>query len=876
MLAHSPYGRAAGGDLDEGFDQLAATSALRATFWYWRRALSIAMHYLPSLLASTADHLVHDGAYAARALRRTPLFTIVATVILALGIGANTAVLGLIDDMYFRKLPVPQPERIVAIYAGDTRNRGRAGTLRDESISLHTFAELRTRIRGVDTLAMYAVHSLPTGDPLSGDETWSALVSGNYFHVLGVAPERGRFIGDDDEQPEGAHPVVVISDYLWREKFAGDEHVIGRQIPIGQVTFTVIGVAPRGFTGLHPEGRTILWMPYTMANALAPRGTASHAPATGSQDTFFGTVFGRLSANATLAQVQASADGAAQDLTANDLTANRHLAFYVRVRDRLTTAELSGNALSMFALAWIMIALLHLVACSNVASLMLARSAARRRELGVRMCLGASRMRILMQSFIEAWLLAILGAGGGLAVGLVFSKLLARMAFLSASNPHLDLRVIAIVALVVGATVVQFGMLPAFDASRTDPLSVLRGGPGRARGVRRDRSEMVVLGQVAVSMTLVANAAVFVALARRQATTSPGYDAAHLAVASVSLRDGLVSPSDQHAAYADALTRVAAVPGVRAATGAVGAPLFNTHWFGAVSTPTSVATSDGASQTSLQAVGPGYFATLGAPLVRGREFTIRDRLPPTAPRDAFDVVVVNESLARRLWPNDDPIGKQISVPGSSSAIVVGIVRDIHDVSTIAAVPRAYVPLLETRFQSFDVVVRTTGPASISVETIRAALQASGELQRPAVRTMSFIQAGAMSTSRAAALGVSICGGLALFLTVVGLYGIVTMWAAQRRAEIGIRLALGATSGNVHWLLLSGVGKLLCTGAALGLFCAFGIVQIERGQIGPIISLDAAAVGISLLVLVACAGAAAYLPSRRATRQHPAEVLRTSI
>jgi predicted permease len=875
MLAQSPYDNAIRGDLEEGFLQIAATSPIRAHLWYWQRTLSITLHYLPSRIRAAADHLGGDTAYAFRGLRRAPIFTLVVGVILALGIGANTAVLGLIDDMYFRTLPVPHPERIVTVYAGDSRARGRTSTLQDGTVPFPIYRELQTRLHGVTELAMYAMRSLPRSEILTGDDSWSALVSGNYFRLLGISPERGRFIGPDEDEPPAAHPVVVISDHLWREKFGHAESVIGRQILLGQVAFTIIGVAPAGFTGLHPEGRTNLWIPYTMENAVlhpdgAPGTIAPHA-----RDTFSSTVFGRLSATATLAEVQTSADLAARDLATSDPAAFHRLALYVRVRDRLTTYELSPGGISMFTLAWIMIALLHLVACTNVASLMLARAAARRRELGVRMCLGASRMRILTQSLIEALLLALLGAVGGLFVGLACSKLLAQMTFLSASNPHLDARVVAIVAIVVVATVVQFGLLPAFDASRSDPLAILRGGHGRRLGIRRDRSEMVVLAQVAVSLTLVANAAVFVALFHRQITTDPGYDVRHLAIVSVALPDGRSTPDDWTAAYQDALARVSVVPGVRQAAGAIGAPLFATHWVGEVSVPNRATLAESSPQVSLQAIGPGYFATLGAPLSRGREFTSRDRLSPAATRDAFDVVVVNESLAHALWPGADAIGQRLAVAGSSSVTVVGVVRDLHDVSTIGAVPRAYLPLLETRFPAFEVVVRTTGNAELSTEAIRAALQASTLLLHPSIRTMTFVQDGATSSSRAAAVGMSVCGGLALLLTAVGLYGLVTMWSAQRRSEIGIRLALGAAARDVHLLLLSGIGNLLGTGTVIGLICAFGIVQIERGWLGPMISLDATAVAVSVMLLAFCGGVAAYLPSRRATRQHPAEVLRSS-
>jgi predicted permease len=869
MVTESAYGDSVAGDLREGFASIASRSPAAAQAWYWRQAISIAAHYLPSQLRVTVDHLGRDLSYAARALRRAPLFTTIVALTLAIGIGANAAVIGVIDALYLRRLPVPHPESIVALYSADKRDRGHADLSNGGGGSAPNYRELRSLIHGVDGLALYAMQSLAAGDALAGEPTWSALVSGNYFQLLGVSPERGRFLQLDEDEPAGAHPVAVISDFLWREKFGADETIIGRRIPIGKTTFTIVGVAPKGFTGLHPEGRTNLWIPYTMEAAAT--GSSGNDDDRASRRF---TIFGRLAQGATLAAVQTSADIAARELAAATPSVNRQLALFARIRDRLTTSELSGNGLRMFTLVWIMVALLHLVACTNVAGLMLARAAARRRELGVRICLGASRARILTQSLSEATLLAAIGAAGGLLVGRTLSALLANMQFLSASDPGLDLRVVMIVVVVAVGTVVQFGLLPALDAARSDPLAILRGGRRDTGARRRDRSEIVVITQIAVSVLLVANAAVFLGLFQRQTHAAPGYDVPQLLVASVALREGRSTRSDWAAAYDDAMERVSHVSGVRATAAAIGAPLFNTRWFGELSVPGQTSLADRPRQTSLQAVGPGYFAAIGAPLVRGREFTTNDRLTPNTPIDAFDVVIVNEALARQLWPGGDPLGKQLSLPRSPPATVVGVVRDLRDVSTIDVHPRAYFPLLETRFPAFDVVVRSSSSGASVAEGVRAALQASPLLRRPSLRTMSELRDGATSLSRAASSGLSICAALALLLTAVGLYGIVAMWASRRRSEIGIRLALGASTRSIHRLLLSGVGRLVGVGAALGLVCAFAVVQIERSWMGPILSLDALTIASSLAALGACAALAGFLPSRRATRQHPAEVLRS--
>lgn len=825
------------------------------------------------------DQLAQDVAYAARGLKRAPMFSVIVAVTLSLGIGANAAVIGAIDTLFFRKLPVPEAERIVAIYKIDRRDRGRADLAAGWG-SVPLFHDLRTRLAGLEGLALYGMQTFSVGDELAGGETWGAFVSGNYFTLLGITPQRGRLIRPDEEEPEGEHPVVVISDFLWRTKFDANARVLGRTIPIGKGTFTIIGVAPPGFTGLHSEGRTNLWLPYTMARE-ALGGRSGFDDRQGRPVL----IFGRLRPKATVAEVQASADIAARELADSHPATDSLLALHVAVRDRLTSYELSASGFHWMTFVWGMVALLHLVACSNVASLMLARAWARRRELGIRICLGASRRRILVQSLTEATLLAILGAGGALMIGRWLTQLIAKMQFMSTADPSLHPRVVVIVALITVATVLQFGVLPALDASRIDPLAILRGASG-GRRTKHSRAEIVVVTQIAISLLLIANATVFLSLFRRQTTAAPGYDADHLIVASIDGRGAQRTSPDSAAAhdvpamlvatYDEAMVRAAAVPGVRGVAAAIGAPLFHTGWYRELIVPNHVPTNDEPRQVSLQAVGPGYFATIGASLVGGREFTAEDRTGSGARLGVFTAVVVNEALARRLWPNGDALGKRIGLRSSAMATVVGIVRDLHDVSSTNATPRAYFPMLEWAYPTFDLIIRVGDEPAATADRVRSALATSTMFQRPAVRTMGSIRDDAAAVSRVGGYALAACAGVALLLTSIGLYGLVAMWATARRGEIGIRLALGASSRHVHALLLSRVGRIAGAGAAIGMICAFGLVRVERGWIGPIVRLDALVILTSLATLSAIVGLAVLLPSLRATRQPPAEVLRSIV
>ena len=821
-------------------------------------------------LSQLIERLTQDIAYAFRTLRRSPVFTLVVVLTLAIGIGANTAVIGVIDTAFLRKLPVPSPERVVIVFSGDTRfgNRARASG----SNSFPDYLDLRGHVDGVDDLAAYGMSSLKLGDTLSGTEAWSALVSANYFSVLGIHAAHGRLILPDEDQPAGAHPVVVISDALWRSRFGADERIVGQQLVIGGGRFVIIGVTPPGFTGTHPEGRTDLWLPWTMEAQASGR-----PPVYQNRDARLATVIGRLSTGSNLTRVQLSLDRAATELATRWPSLDGSIKFRVARHERLVNIEDAPYAFVTMLLFWAMILLLHLVACSNVASLVLARAASRRRELGVRLCLGASRARIVMHALAEPFVLAMAGGAGGVVLARWFTLLITRMQFMSAMDSGLDLRVLLIVAVTAGATVLVFGLAPALDASRPDPLTTLRGiSTTRGSRTRRDAGPLLVVGQVAFSVILLANAAVLTRTFQRQATKDPGFDAPHLLAASVQLRGSRAQWGDLDPGFDALLARIGALPGVRSVAAAAGTPLsVGAGWIDELVVAGHQYSADESKAMSMQVVGPGYFRTLGAKLVRGREFTVLDRAGVSNPPGQFDAVVVNEAMARRFWPNEDPLGKQVAFRHKGSATVVGVVRDFHDI-TLAAVPsRAYFPILEWRiWPTFTLMVRTTGDPAALEPVLRAVVSSSSmPLQPPLVRSMADVLSDSLELPRDGGIALGICAALALLLTSIGLYGLVATLAAQRRREIGIRLALGARSGHVHRIMIGGVGRLVGIGALLGLSGATALVQVERGLWGPSILFEAAPIALALGLLGIVVAVAAYVPSRRATLCDVAEVLR---
>ncbi|MDB4877651.1 MAG: permease [Gemmatimonadetes bacterium] len=812
------------------------------------------------------EHARRDVVHAWRGLRRSPVFAVVVTLTLAIGIGANAAVLSIIDTAFVRKLPVPEPTRVVSVSSGDTRERPAA---RQPWSSVPDYLDLRARVRGVTGLALWKIDDLTLGDSLAGQSVRSALVSGNYFTVLGIGAERGRVIAADEDEPRGAHPVVVISHVMWQTVFAGDEQIVGRQLTIGKTKFTIVGVAPKGFTGLHPEGRTDLWLPYTMYSEATGRAYSLDDRAA---RTF--SIAGRLESGVSVAAVQGSVDQATSALVAANPEADKYLTIKVAVRDRLT--ETNGQTISAFisfVLAWAMVALLHMVACTNVATLMLARAAARRQELGIRLCLGASRGRIVLQALAEPAILATLGAAGGLLFARWLTQLICQVQFLSAMDAGLDLRIVAIVTGVAVATALEFGLLPALQASRRDPLVVLRGTAGA--GSRGERAtSYLVAAQIAMSLVLIADAAVLGRTFQKLGNTPLGYDAQRMVVGRVTL-DGKRTETEWTSLYESVMARAAAVPGVRRVVATQSPPLRPGSLMDEVRLPGDDRPAGAAPMQSLALVGPGYFSAIGARLLRGREFTTSDRLTAEAKRNGFDVAIVNESEAKLLWPGRDPLGQQLTLMRRKThAVVVGVVPDIYDVTISATHPRVYFPLLESPAGDFSLVATTDRDPEQITGALRTAIgAATGAQQPPTPVTMQSWIDGNLSTSRLGGIGLGIFASIGLLLTAMGLYGLVAAWSAERRKELGIRLALGAPIAHIHRLLLTDVARLLVVGAVIGLAAVVGLVRIESVWWGPSVSLDAVSVLAVLVVLGVVTAVAAYLPSRRATKTSPAEVLR---
>jgi predicted permease len=808
-------------------------------------------------MINALERAKNDLAYALRGLRRSPTFATVVILTIAIGIGANATVLGIIDKSFVRKLPVPDAGRIVRVACEDTT--GRRVT---RGCSFPEADALNRQARGVEGIAGYLIADVRLGGDYAGVNPHAAFVTGNYFNVLGVTPQLGRLILPPDADPRDVRNVVVISDMLWRSTFGADPGIAGKVIRIGGGDFTVVGVARPLFTGLKPEGRTDVWLPWTVETAAK----GSDAFSNPSSRSIGERLVGRLQPGRTLGDLQASLAAAARENSTNQPELYARRRYTAEQYALFVEPEGVRNALPGFLIAWGVIALLHLIVCSNVASLLLARAATRRRELGIRLCLGASQSRIVALSLAEPVLLAIAGGAAGVVVYRWLTGLVTSMDFMAAMDPGTDLRVLGLLALVSLGSALACGMAPTMAAVKQDPLEVIRSSAPRDRNGSAGSS--LVSWQVAMSLALLTQAMLLVGKYRGDQRNDIGFDRENVVTVQLRSRTERIQKDEWEAALTVALERAKSVPGVVSVSASRGIPLGFGGWFeDAVVVGSAVGNAP--QQTSFFLTGPGYFQTLGARIISGREFTDADRRQP---QSLFPAAIVNEAFARRQWPGKEPVGQTVVFRGKP-VTVVGLVANMRDIKMTVVVPRVYVPLLAWSYPSFVILARVKEDPVATGARLRSALVDVPAMVPGDVRTMSDLILDNLSVPRYLGMALSVCGGIALLLCALGLYGVMTTWAAAKRPEIGVRLALGATTSHVHAILLRNAVKLTASGAGVGALVSALIIWAERRSYGPSMRFDPTAVVLALAVFASVTFVAAFVPAHRAAKANPADVLR---
>lgn len=819
------------------------------------------------------SNLGQDLRFGLRMLVKHPAFTAIAIITLALGMGANTAIFSLTDKLIVRSLPVKAPERLVLITSESVNPR-----FLNTILSYPDFADYRAQNQVLDGLIAFNAAQGKLGADEKAERVGYEMVSENYFDVLGVRAARGRTFAPDEGQTPGAHPVVVLSDGLWQRSFGADPGIVGRTITLNDASFTVIGIAPRGFNGLFLERPTDIWVPLMMRPQLIPS-----ALVISERQAAWLRLMGRLKPGVSLEQAQASLDLLARQIReANTPPGNRNLPYY----ERRILLEPGGQGISYLRremgkplkMLMAIVGLTLLIACVNVATLLLARAAARRKEVAVRLALGASRWRLITQLLTESVLLALLGGGAGLLLAPWLTSLLIKFQPTfnlnqTPLNETLDLRVLAFTLLASLLSGVIFGLMPAWQSSKADLVPALKdeGALLSQRESRWNARHLLIVAQIALAFVVLVGAGLFIKNLRNLLAIDPGYKVENVLLAPLELPRQSYDAARAREFFRQLTERLRALPGVVAVSHAQITPLSGS--VGTMSVTLEGYTPHAGEHLGIDynQVGPGYHELMGIPLVAGRGFSEQDR------EGAPGVVIINEAMARTFFPDQNPIGKRMALGrGQPWLEIIGVARDIkHRQLTNQAIPHFDLPSRQQSAGLFtQMLIRTTSDPAALLPAVRrevSALDQKVTVNRP--MTLAEELNNSLAAERMAAALTSLFALIALLLVAVGLYGVMAYEVTQRTREIGIRMALGARAGDVLRLTIKQGLTLALLGTGAGLFAALALTRLMKGLLYSVSATDPLTfTGVSVL-LVLIALLACFIPARRAAQVEPMIALR---
>src|SRR5437899_11481005 len=809
--------------------------------------------------------MFQDLRYALRTLARSPGLSLAAVLTLGLGIGANSAMFGVVDRLFFRPpAHVVDPDRVVRLYV--TTMMPGYGTNTMPIGTYPRYEEFRDRARSFAAVAAYGRRSLSFGLGPQAEPVTSGLVTASFFSVLGVRPELGRFFGADEDSVGRAAHVAVLSREFWKRRFGADRAVLGKTLQLGRNVYTVIGVTPQGFTGIDLEVPD-LWLPLT---AAAPEVIGPDA--LGPRYFWLYGVVARL-------RPRVSPEQAAAEATAI------YRSDFVQSGDSTGTVSqgsvheaigpLAGRDAKLSVWLGAMCAIVLLIACANVANLLLARAVQRKREIAIRLALGASRGRLARQLLADSAVLGALGGAAALLITLWVGPVLSASLLYSTTTAGLDTRVLLFTTVAVLVTVVLAGFAPAYHASAPDLSSALKSGEREGTFQPSPVRTGLLVGQIALTLVLLTGAGLFVSSLRHVQGLRLGFDADRLIVASVDLQRLGYKRAAANALYEDMRERVKRLPGASGASLPVGHPF---GWAFAVSlfvpglARLPQATSGG---PYFEAVTPDYFRTMGAAVRRGRA------LVPTDVAGAQRVAVVNETMARRYWPGQDALGKCLRIisPAAPWTEVVGVVEDARLKSvTDGGAIQYFIPLAQadsvTSSHVTALLVRTNGPADALVGAVRRTIQeTAADLPYPSIDPMPRLFASQLRPWRLGSVLLSLFGALGLVLSAIGLYGVLSYVVSQRTQEMGIRIALGAGRREILELIMGQALRVTGWGLVLGAAGALAVGRAIASLLYGVKPHDPLVLSLVMVILGAVAAVASYLPARRATNVDPMVALR---
>jgi putative ABC transport system permease protein len=798
------------------------------------------------------ETLVQDVRYGVRTLLKNPGFTVVAIIALALGIGANSAIFSVVNAVLLRPLAFDKPEQLVMVW----EKRMALGRVRNVA-SAPDFVDWKAQNTVFEDMAAYSNNGFNLTGNDEPERIQGVAVSPGFFSILGVQPKVGRAFLTDEDQP-GSEPTVIISNGLWQRRFASDPGIVGKSISLNDRTRTVVGVMPADF--IFPNGDIEIWVPLVFSpNDLTGRG--SH----------FLNVIARLKPGVTINQARDEMETIAAHLEQQYQVNTGHGVNIFPLYE-----EVVGNIRPALLVLLGAVGFVLLIACANVANLLLARAAVRQKEIAIRTALGAARGRIIRQLLTESMLLSL--TGGTLGVLLALWGLDLLLAVSADSIPRvkeirLDLWVLGFTFLVSLATGLIFGIVPALQASKPDLNETLKeGGRGASAGLRRNmvRSTLVV-SEVAICLVLLIGAGLMIKSFARLLDVNPGYSAENVLTMNVSLSGSKYREAPERRAFFDqALQRMASSPGVEGAGVVLGAPLsggIGSRYFQIEGRPPQPPGQG--YNANINAASGDYFRTMGIPLIQGREFDERDVT------GSPDVVIINQRMAQQFWPDEDPLGQRISAGDQTWRTIVGIVGDVRQAALeTEARAELFYPFFQVDFGSGTFVVRTSNDPKTMIAALRKEVQAVDKDQPLfRVRTMNEVLGQVVAPRRLNMLLLGIFAGVALVLAAVGLYGVMSYSVTQRTREIGIRQALGATRRDVTKLVIGQGMVLSLVGVGVGLVASFFLTRPMASLLFGVSAADPVTFAVISLILIGVALGASYIPARRATRVDPMIALR---
>jgi putative ABC transport system permease protein len=802
------------------------------------------------------DTLIQDLRYGIRTLLKNRSFTAVAVLALALGIGANTAIFSVVNAVLLRPLPYDDPERLVLIETNNPQQK-----IKQAPTSLPDFLDWRDQNSVFERVSAFSRWSsvLTGGD--EPERLSTGFVSVNFFSTLGVNPIAGRAFSDGEELP-GTEPVVVVSSGLWKRRFGSDPGLVGQTITLDGKSGTVIGIVPDLFNDM--VGQVDVWLPIILKledEARDNRGLR---------------VVGRLKSDVSPKQADAEMSAIAARLQESYPQSNAGWGANIISLH----ASIVGDVRAALLILLGAVCFVLLIACANVANLLLARAATRQKEVAIRTALGASRPRIIRQLLTESVLLSAVGGAFGLLLAVWGVKLLIAISpddIPRVSEINLDGRVLIFAVVISLLTGLIFGLAPALQASKLNLNESLKeGGRGSSEGFHRNRiRSLLVVSELALALVLLIGAGLLIKSFIRLQSVNPGFNSENVLTEQLSLPYNRYRTRQSRVAFFDQLmSRLESLPGVQSAGLTLNLPLNGggvSAWHGVVLEGRPI-TLEETTQTENRIISPSYFRTMGIRLLQGREFTAQDNR-----QDAPPVVIVSDTLASRFWPGEDPVGKRIQFGHDESFAreVVGVVGDIKRFGLESSDDWAtYIPYAQQPWTNMVIVARAASDPASLAGAIKGAVQAVDKDQPiHNIKTLDTVIANSTSQRRFNLLLLGAFASVALVLAAVGIYGVMSYSVTQRRHEIGIRMALGATSMDVLKLVVGQGLMLALIGVSIGVGAAFAVTQVLESFLYGVSATDPLTFAGTALLLAAVAVMASFIPARRATKVDPCVALR---